>query len=374
MIRLLHCADALLDTPLSLPDLGKTDLRRAELRAVFSSLTLYVRKNGVRLVLIAGDLFHNSFLTPETLQLLQREFAACPACHFVIAPGSHDCYTPEGIYAMTRFPQNVHIFTSGQLACFRLDDIGADVWGFANTAPEMNGFQPLEGFRVRDRSRLNIFCGSCDITGEDSTAAVITKEQLARAGFDYAALGSRRNSDGIRRIGGTYFGYAGCLEGRSFTETGYKGAFCGDLSKKEDGTAAFTVRRLRFSRRHLECETVDLTGCRDLSAAAETIRQALAPKNYDSDAAMRLTLTGTVPAAMLLTEDALRPLLPPFFLFELCDCTARDHDLAWLEHDPTLRGAFYRELKPYLESDSENDRETAYLALRLGLQAMGHKD
>ena len=379
MLKLLHCADAHLDTPLSLPDLAKADVRRAELRGAFASLTLYARKNGVRLVLFSGDLFNNAFLTRDTLQLLQKEFAAAPDCHFVIAPGSHDCYSQDSVYARVRFPKNVHVFRSEALSCFRLDDIGVDVWGFANTESSVNRFCPLEGFRVQDKSRLNLLCGYAHLTDEAAFAAggsendtipCVTKEQLARAGFDYAALGYEHNSTGIRRIGKTFFGYAGCLEGRSFDEPGYKGAFFGTLSEKEDGTPDFAVRRLRFSRRHYETASADVTGCRTPAAAAARILEQMKDALPDKDTALHLTLTGTVSAELLLTRETLQPYLPPVFLLEVCDGTERENDLDRLESDPTLRGAYYRELKPLLESSSENERETAILALRLGLQAM----
>ncbi len=372
MLKFLHCADIHLDTPFSLLDIEQSELRRAELRTTFSSMMCYIRENDIRLALFAGDLFNNSFVTRETIVLMQREFAAVPMCHIVIAPGNHDFYTSDGVYAKTAFSENVHIFRSAVVSCFSLLDIGVDVWGFANTAPHADTCFPLEHFRIPENTsaRLQLFCAHADTGGSDTDIPQITKEQLAHAGFAYAALGHQHNSDGIRRIGATYFGYAGCLEGRSFEECGYKGAVCGEFSPNADGTMGLSVRRLRFSRKHYETETLDITGCESLHAAAAAISAMLAEKHYDRDTALRLILTGTFSAAISLNEKNLAALLPPLLLLELCDRTTPDQNLSWLENDPTLRGAFYRELLPLLNSANENDRETAYLALRLGLQAM----
>ena len=41
MIKFLHCADLHLDSPLSALDLQKAEVRRNEMRASFTSITLY---------------------------------------------------------------------------------------------------------------------------------------------------------------------------------------------------------------------------------------------------------------------------------------------------------------------------------------------
>ena len=79
MLRLLHCADAHLDTPFTLADMENADVRRAEMRTAFSSMMTYIRQNGVKLLLIAGDLFDHAFLTRETTALLRREFSSTGA-------------------------------------------------------------------------------------------------------------------------------------------------------------------------------------------------------------------------------------------------------------------------------------------------------
>ena len=103
MLRFLHCADAHLDTPFSMEDLENADVRRAELRSAFSSMMLYIRQNRINLLLIAGDLFGHAFLTRETTALLRREFASVTDCHIVIAPGNHDFYAEDSIYATVDF-------------------------------------------------------------------------------------------------------------------------------------------------------------------------------------------------------------------------------------------------------------------------------
>ncbi len=374
MLKFLHCADAHLDTPFSLADIEKADVRRAMLRATFSSLLQYVRTNNIHIVLLSGDLFSNAFVTHETAEMLAREFAATPSCHFIISPGTHDFYTPSSVYANTPFSGNVHIFKSEEISYVSLCDLTGegetvDIWGFACISERMR-HTPLDPLPKTDKSHINLFCGYADIGEEMEDMPRITKEQLAKCDFAYAALGGKHNSDGIRRIGDTCFGYAGCLEGRTFEECGFKGAIYGELHKTDDGKRELTVRRLRFSRRHFENETLDVTGCASHTEISVRITALLAEKKYDRDTALRLTLTGKVASTLFIQKERLETLLPPLYVFALRNETTSDDLLSELAHDPTLRGAFARELAPILEGENENDRETAKRALKLGLQAM----
>ena len=402
MLRFLHCADAHLDTPFSVDDLENADLRRAELRSAFASMMLYIRQNHIDLLLIAGNLFGHAFLTQETTALLRREFASVPDCHIVIAPGNHDFFADDSIYATVGFSENVHIFKDDTPSCFTFpltDENGktvfAEVWGFANTAPSMNGYEVLGGVRFPEKQpgTHRIFVGHAALAGvrtEDEGALgapVVKKEQLAAAGFDYCALGQYHTSDGIRRIEAktaagktstTYFSYAGCLVGRGFSESGPRGAVCGTLDFDEHGETAFSVRRLRISRRRYECLDVSLDGIPESQLTdaglqeffVQALALAVAQKKMaapDRDTALRLTVTGTLPADLLLSETRLAVALAPLASLELIDRTTPGETDA-LDTDPTLRGAYYRALADKLQSEDAVTRETAALALRLGMQ------
>ncbi len=401
MLRFLHCADAHLDTPFTVDDLEQADVRRAELRSAFSSMMLYVRQNRVNLLLIAGDLFSHAFLTQETTALLRREFASVPDCQIVIAPGNHDFYAEDTIYNTVSFPPNVHIFKNDVPECFHFsftDDTGktvsAEVWGFANTAPVMNGCEVLQGFRPGEKrpGTHRIFIGHAAlagsrINGTDTASPILKKEQLAAAGFDYCALGQYHTSDGIRRIEAktavgtthtTYFSYAGCLVGRGFSETGVRGAVSGTLDLDEQGETVFSVRRLRIARRRYERLDVDfdtlpaaqktenglMQACKDALDRAVSEKKMAAP---DRDTALQLTVAGTLPAELLLSEHKLAQILSPLSSLTLIDQTTPEQTAA-LTEDPTLRGAYYRALADKLHSDDPILCQTAALALRLGMQ------
>ena len=403
MLRFLHCADAHLDTPHTIDDLEQADVRRAELRSAFSSMMLYVKQNRIPLLLIAGDLFSHAFLSQETTALLRREFASAPDCQIVIAPGNHDFYAEDTVYQTASFPANVHIFKKDTPECFSLtftDDSGktvsAEVWGFANTAPDMNGYEVLDGFRLPEKQpgTHRIFVGHAVLAGtrrdeDTSHAPCLKKEQLAAAGFDYCALGQYHTSDGVRRIEATtsagktrttYFSYAGCLVGRGFSESGVRGALCGTLDFDDNGDTVFSVRRVRIARRRYECLDIDLDAFDDtkkteaglIGIFKEAIKQAVSDKKMaapDRDTALRLTVSGTLPAELLLSEPRIAAELQPLSSLTLIDRTTPCQTEA-LASDPTLRGAYYQALADKLQSEDPILRETAALALRLGMQEL----
>ncbi len=367
-MKLLHTADIHLDTPFSMADPEQADRMRNELRAAFASLTLYARTQKMDLCLIAGDLFNNSFATRDTLAFLRREFESAPECRFVISPGNHDYYGEFSAYARAEFPQNVFVFTKPGLSCFSFDEIGTNVWGFAFCDRQYRA-RVLSGFSLPTTKNMNLFLGHCDLTQGASIYAPLSREEIAQSGFDYAALGHIHNSAGISRIGNTYYGYSGCLQGRGFDETGYKGALVAQMEKQE-GILRFSAKRVRFARHHFEKETLDITGAKTQSELGLRIKALLREKKYDADTALSLTLCGTAEPDFCPNEEYIAKELPPLLRFELHDGTHLGKETGELRNDPTIRGAFFESLREYLQSEDEATRALGEAALRLGLDAL----
>ena len=390
MLSLIHCSDVHLDTPMTLSEFRRQDASFAEVRAVFSSMMQYIRTNRIPLLLIAGDLFNNALVSKETILFLKREFSEVPECQIVIAPGADDACTPHSPYLTETFPENVHIFRSAEVTRVSLPALHTDVYGFARCpGEELPGASPLSGFSVADRNAYNIFCAYTALSGDpdagtDGSAPLVSKEQLVHAGFDYAALGSQHNAGSLRRAvsagNGTagasvsYFAYSGCLAGRNFSEPGCKSAIRAVIEKNPGEAASLQVGRLRFSRRHFETLEIDCSAFRNLRQIADAAAAEAENAGYDKETVLRLVLTGSTPPSVLPNEKNLRPLLPHFAELHIEDKTVPDAEAEQLSADPTLRGAFYAELLPLMENGSEEEKETARLALRLGLAALSGSD
>ena len=66
----------------------------------------------------------------------------------------------------------------------------------------------------------------------------------------------------------------------------------------------------------------------------------------------------------------LKDLLPSFRTLEIKDLTRQSLALDELLKEYSLKGAFARMIKPYLESDSTDISEKASIALKYGLDAL----
>lgn len=370
MIKVLHCADIHLDAPFVCNDLSKSELRKQEINATFLDMMNYVKMNGVDIVLISGDLFESENVTRDTLSLIQRAFADNPMCRFFISPGNHDPYTKDGVYGKVDFGKNVYVFDSQRVSHFYFDDINTDVYGYAFTSSELEN-NPFVSVKPSSPSRINLLCAHGEITTSKKGTCPILLEDIKNSEFDYVALGHIHiGHDVVQKTGDTYYAYAGCLEGRDFGECGIKGAFLCEFEKDRCLLEA-KFKKLRFCKRRYEIENVNVFGARDLSFVLEEVKNRIEEKGYGRDTLLRVVLEGDVSPELVLSDASFVSVKERVFYLEIINKTRPLLDINKLENDPTVRGAFFEKMKPYLESDDEEEREIAYMALKYGLSALG---
>lgn len=359
MIRILHCADLHLDSPFSLRSPREAERRRTELRSDLSSVMMYIRAQKVEICLICGDLFDGESVTQETRALLEREFASCPSCRFFISPGNHDPLTASSPYRVMKLPENVHVF-GAEKERVRLDDLGADVYGFGFDG--RNGrTNPLFGYPELDENRINLLCCHGELDGAPSSEyAPFSRADIGKSGFDYVALGHVHKGTELQCENGVYWAYPGCIEGRGFDETGYKGVLFGAVEK---GNAA--MKFIRISKRRYEIVHLDVTGC-DRMAALEKIRSAA--RSCGEDTVLRLILTGEVKSGLIILPEELSGAEYPQTV-EIRDETVLAPDFTELEQNGTLKGVFYRLMKEKIARG-----EAGADALKYGLLALDDRN
>lgn len=371
MIKILHCADLHLDSPLKALDIKRAECRRNELRAAFTSLIMSAKMNSVDFLLIAGDLFDGEFVSKDTVSLLYREFASIPECKIIIAPGNHDPYSPSSYYRRGEFPSNVYIFDSPEVTSFDFPEKNTTVYGYAFTSERLENC-PLVGIKPTDTSRINILVAHGELDVQVSQYCPIPTGVLNGCGFDYIALGHRHGYTDAISVGGGFAAYSGCLEGRGFDECGAKGAIMAAVEK--DRQLKFASKFVKFCKRHYEIETLDVGGAGSNADVLERLLKLTEEKRYDEDCALRVILTGEVGEDVVISSEFLRSSIANLFLLDIVDRTVPLLAVEKLREDMTLRGEFYRSLREMLESDDENRRELATSALRCGLTALSGGD
>jgi DNA repair exonuclease SbcCD nuclease subunit len=327
----------------------------------------YARMNSADLVLIAGDGFDGDFVGRETLALLVREFENFGRPVF-ISPGNHDYVTADGVWKKNVFPKNVHVFTSPEVESVDVPELGVTVYGYAFC--EMNVTDsPIRGKRVQDGERINLLVGHADIVDEGghSNDCPITRSELRTFGADYAALAHIHNNPPVDPDG--HWCYSGCLEPRSFRETGPKGACMVEIDKK-NGICDITVKRVRFAKRRYERGELALSGEATMEEVRRHISDYLREKRYGEEVLLSLTLTGEIDPALIIDTESLEEAFPSIFMLKITDETRPSISAAQLESDMSITGEVYRQLRDKLDSTDTREREVAKRALRYALAAL----
>lgn len=369
MIRILHTADLHLDSPFAALSSSEAASRREGLRGVFRAMTSFARENKPDLFIIAGDLFDAEFVTRDTMDLIRSELSTIPDTAVFITPGNHDPFSPGSVWERFEMPDNVCVFRDETIKRVSVPGKDIDVYGFAFTSPAMRK-SPLVGQKAADPTKTNVLVAHTQIDDPLTPYAPISRDQLAAFGADYAALGHVHNADALRgEAGRCAWAYCGCPEGRSFDECGRKYAL--DVTvEKTAGVAKVALSEHHFSSRRFEKADVDVTGAAGSADVRDAVKSALDGAGFDKNVALRLRLVGQTsrPVTFEGLSDALG----------VGSLEIRDETLAilnaGLETDRTLRGEFYRAIKPRLESADEREREVAMRALKYALFAMSGED
>ncbi|MBR6708670.1 MAG: DNA repair exonuclease [Clostridia bacterium] len=366
MLKILHCGDIHLDSPFSLLDHEESVRRREELRRTFLEMLAFARREGVALILIAGDLFDHGFATAETLNLLNDAFSAMADCKFVISPGNHDAAIAGSAYLSKHFPDNVTVFTEEALSFVDYDDLGIRVWGYGFTSDRCE-VSPLAGHVLTTPGKTALLCAHAELGVPLSKYAPLSAADLETSGLAYAALGHIHMPPEPVRCGNTLAAYSGCLVGRSYDECGFGGAV---LVGIEDGHVA-AWERIPFAHRRYCVEPLSLDGVSSDAEVISALTAMIAQAKYGEETALRVILSGAVDTAYTPDLAAISAAgKQGLWQLDLLDRTTPIWGSDYLERDPSIRGALYRELLPAMQTGTPEERSRAVAALRLGLAAL----
>ena len=352
MLTIIHAADLHLDSPFSglPPELAAA--RRGEQRLLLDDLAALARREGADAVLLSGDVLDGGHVYRQTARALARALGET-GCPVFIAPGNHDPYTRDCVYATQQWPENVHIF-SGTVDKVELPGKNCVVYGYGFTAPHTET-SPLEGFLVNEgRDTVKLMCLHADLT-PGSPYCPITESQIAASGLTYLALGHIHQCSGLCRAGNTYYAYPGCPEGRGFDETGEKGVLVLRIAPGQ-----VEGQFVPLGRRRYEALTVDVTGRDPLAAIRAALPEDTLPHAY------RVTLTGESAGVDMAALTA--ALAPRFAALTVTDRTRLPQDLWARRGGDDLTGLFLDQMWRQLQADPGN--ETLQLAARFGLAAL----
>jgi DNA repair protein SbcD/Mre11 len=356
-VRLVHFADLHLDAAFRWagPELARR--RRQALRDTLGAILALADEVDAEAILCAGDLYEQERFTPDTREFLHRAFAATHRRIFV-APGNHDPYGPQSLYAQVPWPANVTIFSETRLVPVELA-AGLTLWGAAFDRPtRTDGFLD-GGFHVdREGLHLALFHGSersglvAEIAGK-TPHAPFEAAQIGAAGLAHAFVGHyHQPRDAADHT------YPGNPDPLTFGESGERGAVVVEVGA--DGSIGRQRRVVAVSRVH--DLTIDVTGCASFQEVLDRAAAALAGLG----GVARLTLTGELAPDVDLHLEAISH-LPHQLEAEPLVRTRNLHvgyDLDAIAGEPTVRGRFVVDVLAAADLGDEERRRVLTTGLR----------
>jgi len=376
-LKFVHCADLHLDAPFRETGTGTyADTRRKDIREAFSRILERVREEKAQLLLISGDLYEHNTVVKGTMDWLYMVLSQA-GVPVVIIPGNHDPYLKNSWYRNWDWPENVRILSPDSPSLI-MDDLCVNIFGmgfssFREDKPDMSAVPPP----VKEYFNIMMIHGTLDMDFNNHSYKPVTSEELTALNYDYYALGhfhKMRDDYPLKKAFNP-----GSPEPLGFDEQGYHGAFVVELTM-DQGKVDIKTKRFETSVRAYHDLVLDITGCRTLEEVKMRILGLIEGLRPDRDL-VRITLTGRT--GLSLETDVLTGFFSgDWFYFRIYNETRKDFDIEELEKDPSLTGAFVREIKSRIVSidealtkDPDNnelqkEREKLLLAMSYGLEAL----
>ncbi|MBE6550235.1 MAG: DNA repair exonuclease [Ruminococcaceae bacterium] len=329
MLRFIHCADIHLGSKMEakLPE-QKVEERRREIRMTFNKMIDYAKANGVRAILLSGDVFDSDRPLRRDKLFFYEAVKGNPDMDFIYLRGNHDSkesYTEEGLLNLKTFSSEWSSYSYGDV-----DITGLEL----SEENELSLYSTLN----LDSDKLNIVMLHGTVS-EYTGRGMINVRELKNRNIDYLALGHyhsfRKEAIDMRGM----YAYSGCLEGRGFDETGEKGFVLLEIDEEnkkiKDTFVPFACRTVREL-------CVDISDCEGSYSAYKKICDSY---EWSTGDLLRVILSGEITFDSDGLSSEIEELLSDKCYFaSVKDKTHRRISLADHENDTTLRGEFVRSI------------------------------
>ncbi len=328
-MKFIHTADLHLDSKIeSLPS-EKSKIRREEILRSFERLADYATENGVRAVIIAGDMFDSPRVSIKTRNRVLHAIASNSKVDFLYLSGNHD--SDNFIDLLEDCPQNLKIFGE-EWTAFRYGNVvisGIKLVGanFKIVCDTLN-LSPND---------VNIVTLHAQAYFYEKTAENVSIPALKDKSVDYLALGHvHARSDGEIDNRGRY-AYSGALDGRGFDELGDKGFILIDTEENK-----LTTNFVKFSSRVFYDYEFSVEGKTNWYQARQELIKELTEK-FSPDSIVKVVLTGDRNLDLDIDKDNLALRLNELFFYaKAYDKTQIKIDVNDYALDKSVRGEFIR--------------------------------
>ena len=352
MLKLIHCADVHLGSKMEakLPK-AKADERRGEVRNTFHRMVEYAKKEGVRAILLSGDVFDCDRPLKRDKEFFYDVVKGNPEIDFLYLRGNHDgeeSYVEGGLKNLKTF--------SEEWSGYEYD--GVYVCGLELSPQNARSLYSTLKLEENKKNIVMLHGQISSTTGMDK----IKLTELAEKCVDYLALGHIHSYAENKLDDRGRYAYSGCLEGRGFDECGEKGFILLEVGESIES------RFIPFAARTVHEVFVDVSDATGSYPAYQTIKAQVQINPRDL---YRIILTGEIGFdSETLAEDVESYLGSECYYVSVKDKTLKKIDPRVYEGDVSLRGEFVRAVL----ANELWDAEKKSRVIALGLKALSGRE
>ncbi|MBU5438943.1 exonuclease SbcCD subunit D [Tissierella sp. MSJ-40] len=361
MIKFIHTGDIHLGLQFKNVSFNKEKAkeRRIELWTTFERIVSRAKENMVDFLLIAGDLFEESYFTLGDMKRVRDTFKEAEKVNIIISAGNHDYIGEKSLYNKIDWSENVTIFNGNGIEIKEFPKLNTNIYGYSWSRTEMKENKLFHNFTEVDKERTNILVLHGDIS-INSSYLPLNIQELNKLNLDYIALGHIHKP----QIISDKIAYSGCPEPLDFGEIGERGIIEGMV---KDNKTIFEF--IPFSKRIFINEEIILKEDMGYPQIINKIKN-IDKGNKDRDF-YRIILKGFIDKDVnfkSLTKD----LEPYFYHIEIKDNTILDYDFDMLERDnqDNIIGQFIKTMRSKGLEDSIV-KESLYIGLEALLKGRG---
>ena len=349
MQKFIHCADIHLGSKMEskLPR-EKAKKRRSEVRETFRKMVEFAKQEGVRAILLAGDVFDSDsgkIDYREDRDTFYNAIRKNPEIDFLYLRGNHD----EDEICLQEGLENLKTF-SGEWMGYNYDDVY-----ICGLEMAKENAQSLYSTLRLEKDKKNIVM----LHGEGGSTADLYKVHLgslAGKHIDYLALGHIHSYSKKKLDNRGECVQCGCLEGRGFDETGEKGFVLLEIDDEVKSTF------IPFAKRTIEKCTVDISDTNDTD---DVIKKILHEVAFNMDNFYRIELIGDISyEAESLAEEVEDALSDKCYFVSVKNKTLRKIDISKYQDGTGVRDEFVRKVMSRNDIDERRKHEIILLGLR----------
>lgn len=331
-MKIIHCSDLHLDSKMETNlNKEKAKERKNEILLTFEKMVDFAKKNGVKVIIIAGDMFDKKNISVKAKKIVKNQIILNPEIDFLYLKGNHDKI--NFIEEEEEIPSNLKLFNEKEWVTYKYGDIvitGIEI-GKQNNYNIYNSL-------ILEKNDINIVVMHGQESQNDvkDKTEIINLKELKNKNIDYLALGHIHTFKQEKLDNRGIYCYSGCLEGRGFDECGEKGFVLLDIEDKQIKTQFIPI-----AKRTLHEINIDITGVTENYDIEQKIEEET--NKISRDDLIKIVLKGKVEAGTTRDIDYLKKKYEDrFYCIKIYDETTLNIDYMKHQNDASLKGEFIR--------------------------------